>query len=106
MYAAAAMPPTSASMSPTKARVDVCTSAPVRTAAPSTAMAMPSQASGAMRAPARRARSAAQTGCVETSAVADATVVKVRLGHPGREVQGEEAARDDGQPALPAAHPP
>ena len=55
-------------------------STPVTSAAPITPTAMPSQATALIRRPSARARSAAQIGWVDTRAVADATLVSLRLG--------------------------
>jgi len=58
----------------------VLTSTPVMTTAPQTATAIPVHARELICAPLRRASNAAQMGCVDTNAVALATLVNVRLG--------------------------
>src|SRR5579872_6165512 len=65
--------------SPRRARDEPPRSTPVAIATPSRATAIPDQAVRVIRSPPARARSAAHTGWVETSATDEATVVSERL---------------------------
>ena len=74
------MPPASASTSPSTARPETPTSAPVASDRAGTAMPMPTQITGGSRRPWASAISPCHTGWVATSAVARPRVVSLALG--------------------------
>ncbi len=77
VYAAAAMPPTNASASPTIARVDTVKSTPDTTSTPANANPRPTTTLAPYLSPCTSCQATIHASCRVTSAVADATEVSV-----------------------------